>query len=125
MQAHKRHGNISHTIDKSQFNRRLHRLQNRLFELLGLFATLAKEANTQYAVDSFPLPVCRNIRIRRCRLVKGKHHHGYCASKQEYYYGFKVHLITAADGRVVEFEFSPAAVNDKAAFGLLAFPHTP
>lgn len=114
MPAHHRHGNIRHTLDKSPFNRRLHRLENRLFELLGLFATLAQEANTSYAVDSFPLPVCRNIRIRRCRLVKGKHHHGYCASKQEYYYGFKVHLMTAADGRLIDFEFTPASVDDKA-----------
>lgn len=121
MQAHHRYGNISHTLDKSQFNRRLHRLEGRLLELLGLFATLAKEANTHYALDSFPLPVCRNIRIRQCRLVKGKQHHGYCASKQEYYYGFKVHLITATDGRLIEFEFSPASVDDKAAFGLLSF----
>lgn len=121
MAAHKRHGNIRSTLDKSQFNRRLHRLGNLLFELLGLFSTLAKEANTSYALDSFPLPVCRNIRIQRCRLVKGKQHHGYCASKREYYYGFKVHLITAVDGRVVEFGFSPAAVDDKAALGLLPF----
>lgn len=121
MQAHHRHGNIPATLDKSQFNRRLHRLEPRLFELLGLFATLAKEATTHYALDSFPLPVCRNIRIQRCRLVRGEQHRGYCASKQEYYYGFKVHLITAADGRLIEFEFSPASVDDKAAFGLLAF----
>ena len=48
-------------------------------------------------------------------------HHGYCASKQEYYYGFKVHLISAADGRIIEFEFTPAAVSDTAAFNLLSF----
>ncbi len=34
MQAHHRHGNIPATLDKLQFNRRLHRLKPRHFELL-------------------------------------------------------------------------------------------
>jgi len=121
MLAHKRHGNIKQVLDKSQFNRRLHRLQAVVEELVGLFCTMAAEAGEHYALDSFPLPVCRNIRIQRCKLVQEPQYHGYCASKQEYYYGFKVHLVMAADGRIVEFEFSPGAVADTAAFNLLSF----
>lgn len=119
--AHKRHGNIKQVLDKSQFNRRLHRLQAVIEELIGFFCTMAAMAGEHYALDSFPLPVCRNIRIKRCKLVKSPEYRGYCASKQEYYYGFKVHLITAADGRIIEFEFTPAAVSDTAAFNLLIF----
>jgi len=122
MLAHKRHGNIKQVLDKSQFNRRLHRLQAVVEELIGLFCTIAAQAGEHYALDSFPLPVCRNIRIKRCKLAQGPQYHGYCAAKQEYYYGFKIHLITAADGRIIEFEFTPAAVSDTAAFNLLSFP---
>jgi hypothetical protein len=122
MEGHKRHGNIKQVLDKSQFNRRLHRLQAVVEELVGLFCTIGAQVGEHYALDSFPLPVCRNIRIKRCKLAQGPQYHGYCASKQEYYYGFKVYLITAADGRIIEFEFTPAAVSDTAAFNLFSFP---
>lgn len=112
MKAHKRHGNIKCLLDKSQFNRRLHRLEPVVEELLSLFSMIAAAATEHYALDSFPLPVCHNIRIRRCKLVQGEHYRGYCASKKEYYYGFKVHLVTASDGRIVEFEFTPGASAD-------------
>jgi hypothetical protein len=32
-----------------------------------------------------------------------------------------VHLITAADGRIVEFDFTPGSVHDQIAFELLNF----
>lgn len=117
----KRHGLIKQLLDKSQFNRRLHALSSIIFELLCLFAALAKSDNSSFAIDSFPVPVCKNIRIQSCRLLKGKAYHGYNASKREYFYGYKVHLVTAADGRIVEFEFSPGASDDRVAFGLLGF----
>lgn len=121
MHAHRRHGNIGHTLDKSQFNRRLHRLQPVVEELVCLFSAMAVAAGGQLAIDSFPLPVCRNIRIRRCKLVQGRQYRGYCASKKEYYYGYKVHLITAADGRIIEFEFTPGACADVNGLNLLQF----
>lgn len=119
--ALKRHGLIKQTLDKSQFNRRLHALSSLIFEILCMFSHLAKADNSSFAIDSFPVPVCKNIRIQSCRLLKGKAYHGYNASKREYFYGYKVHLITAADGRIVEFEFSPGACDDRMAFGLLGF----
>lgn len=117
----KRHGLIKHMLDKSQFNRRLHALSSVIFEILCMFSSLAKADNRSFAVDSFPVPVCKNIRIQSCRLLKGKAYHGYNASKREYFYGYKVHLLTAADGRIVEFEFSPGACDDRRAFSLLGF----
>jgi hypothetical protein len=32
--------------------------------------------------------VCDNIRILRCRLLKGEGYRGYCASKRRYFYSF-------------------------------------
>ena len=117
----KRDGLIKQLLDKSQFNRRLHGLSSVIFEILCMFSALAKADNSSFAIDSFPVPVCKNIRIQSCRLLKGKAYHGYNASKREYFYGYKVHLITAADGRIVEFEFSPGASDERMAFGLLGF----
>ena len=60
-------------ISKSRLNRRLHALEDALWQ--GLFAQLAEpfkkkchDAEPTYAVDSIPVPVCDNIRIRRRRL---------------------------------------------------------
>lgn len=121
MRSMKRVRNITHKLSRSQFNRRLYRLQDRLTELVALLSSWAKAENTHFAIDSCPLPVCKNIRISRSRLVKGEAFRGYNASKREYFYGYKVHLITAADGRIVEFDFTPGSVHDQVAFELLGF----
>jgi Transposase DDE domain len=125
MRAMKRARNITHALSRSQFNRRVHALQDRLCELLALLSTWAKAENHSFAIDSCPLPVCKNIRIRRCQLVQGEAFRGYNASKREYFYGYKVHLITAADGRIVEFDFTPGSVHDQIAFALLGFDFPP
>lgn len=108
-------------LSRSQFNRRLWSLEDHLVELLGLLSTLAKAKNQEFALDSFPWPVCKNIRVQRCRLVQGAEFRGYNASKREYFYGYKVHLMTAQDGRVVEFDFTPGSRSDAVAFELLDF----
>jgi hypothetical protein len=121
LRSAKRCGDIKVKLSRSQFNRRIHRLQDRLLEIFALLALLVKEVNQSYALDSFPLPVCKNIRIRRNKLLADEQFRGYNASKREYFYGLKVHLITAADGRVVEFDFTPGSVSDLVAFELLNF----
>ncbi len=61
-----------------------------------------------YAVDSLPVPVCVNIRIRRCRLYPLKEpganaFRGYVPSKRRYFYGLRVHLVVTGAGEPVEF----------------------
>ena len=61
-----------------------------------------------YAVDSLPVPVCVNIRIRRCRLYPLKEpgayaFRGYVPSKRRYFYGLRVHLMVTGAGEPVEF----------------------
>jgi hypothetical protein len=66
----------THAKDDQQIsphNRRLHRIEPTLWRVLfELLARAFKERNDPefqtYAVDSLPVPVCDNIRIRRCRI---------------------------------------------------------
>ena len=81
-----------------------------------MLGSWAEAENIHFAIGYCPRPVCKNIRISRCRLVKGESFRSYNASKREYFYGYKVHLITAADGRIVEFDFTPGSVYDQVAF---------
>jgi hypothetical protein len=122
---------FSRVLSKSRFNRRLHALPEELGQaLFGLLAEVFKAVHStptssdgqpnpyrnEYIVDSLPLPVCDNIRIRRCRLYRGEAYRGWIASKRRYFYGLRVHLLITATGEPVEFFLSAGANNDLAVF---------
>jgi hypothetical protein len=105
-------------IDKSGFNRRLHGLSSQLnWIFIGLGNTL-KQINTEseYLIDSFPVAVCKNIRIPRCRILQGEVYRGKNVSKREYFYGFKVQVITTANGIPVEYFIAAGSLADITAF---------
>lgn len=104
--------------DKSNFNRHLHRLGQTIVSLFFAFGQLLKELNilSAYIIDSFPVSVCRNIRIGRCRLLDNEAYRGFNASKREYFYGFKVQVVTTADGLPVELFICAGSYHDITAF---------
>ena len=108
------HGYIPGWISKSRFNRRLHRLKDTVatvFDFLGqLWKTL--EADGIYVIDSFPVSVCDNIRIRRAKLYRDETYRGYQASKRRYFYGLKIHLMMTSAGQPVECVLTPGSVSD-------------
>jgi hypothetical protein len=111
----KEHGYIKKMLSKSRFNRRLHSIPEAVWQaLFGLLAEIAKQCNSEgeYIIDSMPVPVCDNIRIKRCHLYKEEKYRGYIASKRRYFYGIKVHLLVTASGRPVEVTFAPGSVSD-------------
>jgi hypothetical protein len=114
------HGYMPTMISKSRLNRRLHTIPPSRWEaLFAVLAAVFKEGNSsgEYVVDSLPIPVCDNIRIWRCRLYEGEEFRGYIASKKRYFYGLRVHMIvTAEDGKPVEFFLEAGATNDNRAF---------
>ena len=73
----------------------LHSLTDLLADLFFALGIIFKNLNLSsvYLIDSFPVAICKNIRICRAILVKGEEFRGYNASKREYFYGFKVHVI--------------------------------
>ena len=92
-------------LDKSGFTRRLHRLTDTLLALFATCGQVLKELHlaARYVIDSFPVAVCQNIRIPRCKLLTGRAYRGRSASKRAWFYGFKVQVITTSDGLPVEF----------------------
>ncbi|MGI4864076.1 MAG: IS982 family transposase [Janthinobacterium lividum] len=92
-------------LDKNGFTRRLHRLSDTLLALFATCGHFLKELHTEarYVIDSFPVAVCQNIRIPRCKLLTGKAYRGRSASKRQWFYGFKVQVIITSDGLPVEF----------------------
>ena len=117
------HGYMPVALSSSRFIRRLHRCVPLITPLFHVLASLAHDTNTEslYIIDSFPLPACDNIRIRRCRRYRGEAWRGYQASKRRYFYGLKIHLMVTAQGQPVEFFLSPGSLSDTAALKLYAF----
>ena len=106
---------------KSGFTKRLHSLCDLLYALFQQIGYLLKQLNVthHYILDSFPLAVCQNIRIPHCKLLKGETYRGFCASKQQYFYGVKVQVITTEAGLPVEAIFVPGAEHDAEAIAQL------
>ena len=107
-------GLCPHMLDKSRFNRRLHCLSDFLFQLFFQVGHHLKTiaGASDYVIDSFPVAVCDNIRISRCRLLKGEQWRGKHASMRRYFYGVKVQVLTTVSGIPVEFGFVPGSEND-------------
>jgi hypothetical protein len=116
-------GLMPQMLGESRFNRRWHACADLVQQLVESFGLAIKVANQgqQYLLDSFPLALCHNVRISRCRLVTGAEFHGYCVAKREYFYGYRVHVVTTASGVPVELGFLPGHANDVRGLGILPF----
>lgn len=103
---------------KSNFNRHLHRLSQTVSSIFFAFGQFLKQFNTtkEYLIDSFPVAVCKNIRIKRCKLLDNEAFRGKNTSKREYFYGFKIQVITTANGIPVEFFICAGSYHDITAF---------
>jgi len=68
---------------------------------------------SRYAViDSFPCPLCATIRNRRAKLFSEVANIGYNATKELYYYGFKVSLSVDSKGFPIAYEVTSASIHD-------------
>jgi hypothetical protein len=117
------HGYMKRMLSKSRLNRRLHAIDADLWRaLFGVLGELFKERSDDGAcvVDSLPVPVCDNIRIKRCRIYPrreyGEAFRGYIASKRRYFYGLRVHLVVSGAGEPVEFSLAAGSEADVAVF---------
>jgi hypothetical protein len=119
----KQYGYIPQMLSKSHFSRCLHRLKETFLLLFQLLGTVWKKLNVEaiYAIDSFPIAVCDNIRISRAKLYAEERFRGYLPSKKRYFYGLKVHLLVTKDGQPVEFFLTHGGFGDVDALKYYAF----
>jgi Transposase DDE domain len=119
----KQHGYIPHMVSKSRFSRRLHRLKEIFIVFFNLFAQTWKTLNTEaiYVIDSIPIAVCDNMRIRRSKIYSHEDFRGYQASKKRYFYGLKIHLMVTQDGQPVECFLTPGSFGDVDALKYYAY----
>lgn len=111
----KDHHYVRSMLSKSQFNRRLNEIPNFMWQqlqhILGQ-AFIETNDSHEYLADSFPVSVCQNIRISRSKIYRSKEYRGYCASKRQYFYGIRVHMVSTINQEPVELIFAPGSVHD-------------
>ena len=110
------YGYIRKRLSRSQFNRRLHSLNTVFENLFHWLASLWKQTGEELLVslDSFPVAVCDNYRIGRCKIYQKEAYRGKIASKRRYFFGLKVHMIVNQMGLPVEVFFTPGSYSDTA-----------
>ena len=118
---------IPSMLGKSRFSRRLNRIGHLFVPCFNLIGQSWKEVNPAdiYAIDTFPIPVCDNIRIFRAKIYQDEAYRGYTASKKRYFYGLKVHLMVTQQGEPVEFFISPGSFSDVACLDQFDFDLPP
>ena len=117
------YGYIPHMVSKSRFSRRLHRIKDICLVFFTMLATIWKTRNKDaiYVIDSLPIAVCDNIRIRRSKIYTKEDFRGYQASKKRYFYGLKIHLMVTQDGQPVECFLTPGSFGDVDALKYYAY----
>jgi hypothetical protein len=104
-------GYLSGSISVSRFNRRLHALAEWMVFIPSALGEVLSHGEV-FVIDSLPLPVCRRVRARRCRKVRGRAFCGYCAARKEKFFGWRLHLVCTSEGIPVRFVMLPAGFHD-------------
>lgn len=101
-------------LSHSQLIRRIHAIPEPMWWMIfyALQMYLCKSDTEYFIVDSFPVKAYENHKSFRAKLFRGKEYHGYIASKKQYFFGIKVHMIIDADGIPIEFCFTPGRASD-------------
>jgi len=68
-----------------------------------------------HLIDGLPIPVCHFKRAFFSRVFRGEAKYGYCASKDETYYGFHGHLLISLSGVITAFTLTEANADEREA----------
>jgi hypothetical protein len=89
-------------------------LQERLIADLG-----ARSADC-HVIDGFPISVCKRARAPGSKVLKAEADYGYCAAKDEHYYGLRANLLIDLRGVVAGITLTAANVDERdSAYDLL------
>lgn len=105
-----------HLHSRPQFNRRKRALFSIIERLRQRLAAPFLANEDVFMTDSKPLPICEYARSAQstiCQeMVYALPDYGYCASKQEHYYGYKLHSVHTLEGVIVHPDLASARAHD-------------
>jgi hypothetical protein len=80
-----------------------------------LTRALGAEQHPIHFIDGFPTPVCLVKRAPNCQRFEGEADFGYCASKEQTFYGLRSHLLVDFHGTITCFTLTNASENERVA----------
>ncbi len=86
------------------------RIQAQLATQLGAFS------DSLHLADGFPMPVCHFKRANSSRVFEGEADYGYCASKEEIYYGFKGNVMINSEGVITQITATAVNIDERRSF---------
>ncbi|MFN3784268.1 MAG: IS982 family transposase [Spirosomataceae bacterium] len=110
-------------IDRSTYNRRKRRLSPFINSISEWVASQLDGQNKKVILDSIPIPICMNPRIRRSTICQDDVHvlptRSYNPSLKMHYYGFKMQLMITQKGVPISVGITSANLHDVKYLGLL------
>ncbi|AYM01491.1 IS982 family transposase [Levilactobacillus brevis] len=99
--------------ERTRYNRRCRQLTMAL-KLIRIWMLKRYRHESVYEIiDSAPITLVSARRSNRAKVLKGIANKGYNATKRVYYYGFKLHAVMSNDGYFIDWELTPASVDDR------------
>ncbi len=108
--------NFTNLVHRCNFNRRRKTLAAYLQQLNQSLADRMNEGENVFIVDSVPVPICKLAREKPSKVCRECFEtapdKGYSAVNKPYYFGYKLHLATLANGVFHAMDLSKASVHD-------------
>ena len=104
-------------IHRTNYNRRKKNLEPWIIRLANVFSDLLRDDNQDYVIDSIPIPVCKICRAPRSTVCRNqtdevKASRSFDSTINQYFIGFKLHLIVSASGVYQHHRLLPANKHD-------------
>jgi len=101
-------------IDQSGFNRRLRALAPEIGRCIRYLAYISPSfCDRLWLLDSTPVPCGQSRETTRRSQFAGTAGYGRCASHSRWFWGFRLYLITSADGMPIGWELAGANIGER------------
>lgn len=102
--------------DRTNYNRRRRRLHLLIDQVSTQISTSISNSSATFIIDAMPIPICRNARAGGLKIMREPNalppKTGYSAIDKQYYYGYKIHLLTTENGLIQNFVITGANAHD-------------
>jgi Transposase DDE domain len=106
------HSAFPHLVSYKQWIGRLHKLQAFVGQLICSVPLAISEADEFYLIDSKPVPLCHPLRHGKVRLLR-EDGAWFGKTSKGWFFGFKLHMLTSAQGQIISAVFTPANWDDR------------
>jgi hypothetical protein len=112
-------------LERSQFNRRLRRLEHKMEILRRTWVRQLGGFNADsFVIDTKPIPVVGYRRSKRHSDFDGSADYGYCAARKMKYFGYKLVVLSTLKGLPIAYDLVSAVTDERLAVeGVLQVVH--